>query len=214
MAGIALPSWHYLKSNIQSILTAISTEEAAIDPHRAFLVTRDRWRGWVESQQNIALVNILADSVEPSGGGSHHYQQDRVVVNIDMYAFGTYEEKTGSLLPADEVAAARLDLLIAQVREGLTRKNNIDLGFNPGRLSRESLALQFWSQEREDTLGQYAPARWVLTVQCPYVPTDQDLPRLEEINLMFEQTLEAWGLKIAYPQDDGEDSGETGETEA
>jgi hypothetical protein len=207
MAAIALPAWATLKTNIVAILRAVAAEEAAVDARRNFRVSNSRWRPWIESQQNVALVNVMIDAVEPdtTRSGTRRYKTDLVTVNLDLYALGTYEEQAGVLTPADEVAALRLDLLAAQVRSAITRMKNTDLGFTTG--SCDSLGvvatLQIYSQEREESIGQYAPARWTFAVAMPYYPEEStDGVALSELNIEFSRALESWGLKYSYSHDE------------
>jgi len=191
MAGIALPKWHTLKGNITTILRAVAAEEALVDAGRNFAVSNSRWRPWIESQQGLALVNVMVDGVESggNGAGSRRYKQDVVRVNIDMYALGTYEEQAGELTPADEVAGKRLDLLTAQVRSGITRMINQDLGFEAGTIDTSGIdaTLTMYSQEREESSGMYAPARWSFAVQLPYLPEESPVGDLDVMDLDLQQ---------------------------
>ncbi len=117
--AIDYPYWYSLKSNIVSILEEIATEEAAEDSARNFNVSNSRWFPWIEGLQSVALANVMVQNVGPNPARSQarKYKIDQIEVMVDMYAIG----KSGETLPADEVAAQRLDLLTNQVREGLTR---------------------------------------------------------------------------------------------
>jgi hypothetical protein len=114
-----------------------------------------------------------------------------VDVMVDMYALG----KAGEVLPADEVSADRLDLLTAQVLEGLTRLKEIDFGFPKDPiygfaidLTETNFTLNYYDHESEQSSGQYAPARWAFTVQLVYVPTDNnDYNALEELNIVVKK---------------------------
>lgn len=206
MAGISLPLWNTLKVNIVSILQAIATEEALVDAGRNFLVQQDRWRPWVEAQQNIALVNVLVQTVNTNTDRSSNRRNtlDDVAVIIDMYALG----EGGEVMPADELAATRLDLLIAQVREGLTRLAETDFGFSedpefgfPIDKSETDYTLVYYDQENEQSSGQYAPARWSFTVQLAFVPIDNNVYNdLEELNVSVkDDSLEQFALRFTYP---------------
>jgi hypothetical protein len=208
MAGIATPPWYTLKGNLKTILAAMSTAEKAVEPAREFLATRDRWRPWIAKQQDIAMVNVMVDGVQPAqaGSGSRHFKMVDVSVNLDMYVLGTHEEQDGDLSPADEVAAARLDLLTAQVLSAILRKDNQDLGFSRGTNGEQligmmsGLTLQIYPQEDEQATGQYAPARWSFTVGVPFIPQEgPDLPAFDELNIEMKQLLESWGAKFTYP---------------
>lgn len=201
MAGINYPLWTTLKTNIVTLLKAIAVEEALISEGRNFLTQKDRWRPWIEAQQGKALVNIMVSTVGTNTDRSSNRRNilDDVVVNIDMYALG----KAGEVLPADGVAADRLDLLIAQVREGLTRLKDSDFDFDEDpdggfKIDRQetNFNLTYYDQENEQSSGQYAPARWSFTVQLAFIPTDNnEYNDLEELNINMQQ----FALRFTYP---------------
>ena len=203
MAGISYPLWFTLKGNIKTILETIATEETIIDSARNFEVEKDRWRPWIEAQQNVPLVNIMVQTVGINTPRSSNRRSglDDVTVNIDMYALG----EAGEVLPADEIAAKRLDLLIAQVREGLTRLKQTDFGFEKDSefgfpIDRENtdFTLTYYDQENEQSTGQYAPARWTLIVQLAFIPTDNNTYNaLTELNVSLED-LTDFSLKFTY----------------
>ena len=202
--AIALPLWNALKVNIVTQLTAIAVEETLVDAGRDFEVSKDRWRPWIEEQQKKALVNIMVDTV--SGNGDRSTQRvsalDDIIVKADMYAIG----KAGEVLPADEVAAERLDLLIAQVREGLTRLAFTDYGFTKDStfgnvIDHDSnFQLNYYDQESQQATGQYAPARWSFTVQMPFIPVDDnDYENLEELGVVVsDETAALFALDFTY----------------
>ncbi len=203
MAGISYPLWFTLKDNIKTILKTIATEETIIDSARNFSVEKDRWRPWVEEQQSIPLVNIMVQAVGINTPRSSNRRNtlDDVTINIDMYALG----EAGEVLPPDEVAAKRLDLLIAQVREGLTRLAQTDFGFEKDPdfgflIDRENadFTLTYYDQENEQATGQYAPARWTLIIQLAFIPTDNNIyNELTELNVSLEDLTE-FSLKFTY----------------
>ncbi len=202
MAGIAYPLWYTLKQNVSTALEAIATEEAAVSAARNFEVTIDKWRPYIESQQSTALANIMVQNVGQAEGrsGSRKSSMDEVIIMVDMYAIGG----AGELLPADEDTAKRLDLLISQVREGLTRLAGQDFGmFDSGDplIDRSiNLTLQIYDQEISESTGQYAPARWSMTVSMPYVPTDNNTTvDLTELSVsVSEGDLLAWSALFDY----------------
>lgn len=204
MAGINYPLWTTLKNNVVTILQEIATEENAVSTARNFKVDQNRWRPWIESQQKIALVNVIVQSVgqDNERSSARHNSLDNVTVFIDMYALG----HGGNVLPADEIASDRVDLLTAQVREGLYRLKNAYLGFpvdpEKGPLIDNDLdfTLTYYDQENEQTTGQYSPARWSFDVQLPYIPTDNnDYYDLEELNVSVkDDTLEQYSLRFEY----------------
>lgn len=206
MAGIAYPLWTTLKTNIVTILTAIAAEETIESAARNFQVTKDRWRPWIEAQQSIALVVVMVQTTGTNTGRSANRRStlDDVTVNVDMYALG----KAGEVLPADEVAADRLDLLINQVREGLTRLLNTDFGFTedpdfgwPIDKEDANFNLTYYDQENEQATGQYAPARWTFTVQLAFIPTDNnEYNALTELNIQVkENDLDQFAMRFTYP---------------
>jgi hypothetical protein len=205
--AVAMPAYSTLKTNLKTILEAVATAEAAESAARNFTVTKDRWRPWIENQQDVALVNVMIDSIQPAGGGSRRYSTQQVTVNFDMYVLGTTEEQvntgagTYTVIPADENAALRLDLLIAQVQYAITRMVNQDFGMGAGKVgfSLGGLRLQVYSQEAEEATGQYAPARWSMDVTLPYYPTDDaETNAIAEIDLTMAQALESWAVKYTY----------------
>lgn len=204
MAGINYPLWYQLKKNIVIQLEAIATEERAVAAARDFEVSVDRWRPFIEAQQKKALVNIMVNNVGQVSERSANRRSslDDITINADMYAIG----KGGELLPADEVAADRLDLLVAQVREGLTRLTFSDFGFSLdsefGHIIDHSLNFQlnYFDQESQEATGQYAPARWSVNVSMPFIPVDdRTYEDLEELNVsVSDETLALYEMKFEY----------------
>ena len=199
MAGILPPLWTILKTNIVTELLAVAAEEAIVDPARNFLVGKDRWRPWIEAQQNVPLVNVMIQTVGqiPERSANRRSSLDDISINVDMYALG----EGGNVLPSDQLAADRLDLLVAQVREGLTRLDTNDFGFvrdvDGGIIIDRNLAfsLTYYDQENEQSTGQYAPARWNFNVAMPFIPNDKRVYiDLEELNV----TLEQYALRFNY----------------
>ena len=182
---IPLPPWAMLKENLVAILKHVSDVDSQTDTNRSFLAQRDRWRPWI-SKQDGNLANVMIDSVETRGG--RRYSEAEADINIDMYSLGEYEERDGQLFPADEVAARRLDLLTNQVFVGLTALVNDSFGFEPGMIDTGNLnpTLIMYNQEREETTGQYAPARWSMRVRFPLFPAEVELPRLEELHVALD----------------------------
>ena len=209
--AVAIPLHATLKANIVTALQEVATAEKAVNAYRDFVVTHDRWRPWIENQQGVALVNVMVDSVKSGGGGSRQNITDLISVNIDMYVLGTHEEQTSTdpetdletttLVPIDEAAAARLDLLTAQVRHAITRMKNGDLGFSAGKIVPNfgAATLTIYTQEGEDSTGNYAPARYSFDVSANYTPADDSATvALTEINLAFNEALEDWGTRYVY----------------
>lgn len=203
---VAMPSYATLKNNIVTILQAVSTADSTTDASRAFIVERDRWRPWIENQQEVSLVNVMVDSarVEP-GSGSRRYHSYRFIVHLDMYVLGTAVEQTDedtgtvTLTPSDKDAADSLDLLIAQVQYGITQMIACDLGFTPGTIDVKPPTLQIYNQEGAQDSGNYAPARWTLEVILPFYPADNGtVTEMTELNVTFKETLENWGIKYVY----------------
>ncbi len=197
--AIDYPSWYALKTNIVAILQVIAAEEELAVPGRNFTVEKDRWRPWIEAQQTIPLVNVMVQGVAQDSGRStaRGPSTDEVVINVDMYALG----KAGETLPADQEASQRLDLLVAQVREGLTRLDLIDFGFEEGAIDRsQNLTLTYYDQENETATGQYAPARWSMNISFPFDPQDErEYVDLSELNVSIPDELETiYAMKFNY----------------
>lgn len=187
------------------MLQTVATAENAVDAEKNFTVSKDRWRPWIENQQNTALVNIMINSITPAGGSTKFSTVDLVSVNVDMYVLGNATEvtdmglETVTLYPADEKAAERLDLLINQVRFALTRMLNANFGFTTTKLvcaKPNTLSLQIYTQEGNQESGNYAPARWTFEVLLSYNPVDDGiLVALTEINL----DMQTHATKHTYP---------------
>jgi hypothetical protein len=206
MAGIAYPLWSTLKDNVVTILESIATEEAAIDPGRNFVVERDRWRPWIEAQRNVPLVIVSVQTATENRDrtGNRRSSFDDVQVNVDMYVMGP----EGEIDPPDVVAAKRLDLLIAQVRAGLTRLAETDFGFAKDAqygypIDRSETAFQctYYDQENEQASGQYAPARWAFTVGLAFIPNDNNTYNaFTELNISVkDEDLEQFAVRFTYP---------------
>jgi hypothetical protein len=205
--AVAYPAWYNVETGIVTALEKVATEENAIDTARNFIVSRDRWRPWIENQQNVALVNVMVENISPGGGGTRRYTQDRVTINIDCYVLGTTEEQmqegtgTVTLTPADEFAAARLHLLVAQVRHAITRMSEQDFGLTAGTIDTSALkaTVQIYNQEGDDNTGSYAPARVSFEVSLPFEPSDDGVSvEITDAWVKFEQTIESWFVKHRY----------------
>lgn len=199
--AIDYPLWYQLKNNIATILSDIATEENAEDPARNFGVYVNRWNPWIEAQQSTAFANIVVQNVVPASdrSASRRNGMDQISVNVDMYAIG----KAGEVQPADEIAAMRLDLLTAQVREGLTRLDKNDFLFEEdptyGSLIDRNInfTLTYYDQEGEQKSVQYAPARWSFDVYMPFIPQDKrEYPTLD----ISETTVKAGDLELFATQ--------------
>lgn len=205
--AVDAPDYATVKANIVTILKAVATAENAVSTGRNFQVVRDMSQSWISSQQNKALVNVRLDSINPEGGGTRHFTQDRVSFYIDLYVLGTAEEQTDeatgdvTLFPADQEAADRLDLLVAQVRYGITKMSTEALGMTVGQCDSHALKarLQIYDQDGSQDTGCYAPARFSFDVSIPYNPAD-DGPTVavSEINVKFDESIEKWSLKYVY----------------
>lgn len=207
--AVAYPAWYSVQTGIISALEKVATEESSIDEARNFIVSRDRWRPWIENQQNVALVNVMIENVSPGGGGTRRYTQDRVTINIDCYVLGTNEEQTNegtgavTLTPADEFAAARLHLLVAQARHAITRMSEQDFGLPAGTIDTGALkaSVQIYNQEGDDSTGSYAPARISLEVVLPFEPSDDGVAvDITNAQIKFKQTIESWFVKHSYEE--------------
>ena len=205
--AVAYPAWYNVQTGIISALEKVATEENAIDESRNFIVSRNRWRPWIEKQQSVALVNVMIESIRPNGGGTRRYTQDAVTINIDCYVLGTAEEQTDeesgdiTLTPADEFAAARLHLLVAQARHAITRMSEQDFGLVAGTIDTSALKanIQIYNQEGDDSIGSYAPARVSFELTLPFEPADDvATAALTDGSVEFAQTIESWFVKHNY----------------
>lgn len=203
MAGINYPLWTQLKTNIVTLLKEVAVEETIVDPARNFIVERDKYVPWIEAQQNLSLVNVMVKNANTNGGrsGSKSSVMDDIEIMIEMYSIG----KAGQVLPVDQVAADRLDLLTAQVREALTRLKQRDYLFPRtanGLIidNNNNFNLTFFDQVGEQSTKQYAPAQYGFTVHMPFIPTDNnDFVDLTELNVSVkEDDLVLFGARFNY----------------
>ena len=143
---------------IVSALAAFSASQSA--PVR-FQVSRDRTR--LPHQGELPHVNVCLDTDNPEEGhsASRTHLQATVTVNCDCIA------KAGEgATPSDEAAASRLHYLRAQVRHGLYKLINADLGFAPGVLARK--AWPRWTAFQKDDgfpEEQIVGGRWTLEIE-------------------------------------------------
>lgn len=203
--AVPVPAFFTLKANIKTMLETVAAAEKAVDAEKDFTVSKDRWRPWIENQQDVALVNVMIDAIRPEGGSTRFSTVDKVSVNVDMYVLGlplqVTDEGTGivTLYPSDEKAAERLDLLINQVRFALTRMLNANFGFSDSKKIQakpNTLSLQIYTQEGMQESGNYAPARWTFDVLLAFNPEDDAvLVPLSEVNL----DMQLYATNHTYP---------------
>lgn len=203
--AVVVPAYSTLKTNLVNILKAVSTADSITDASRAFDVYSDRWRPWLQDEQEKALVNVVVSDARLEPGSGQKYHAYRFTVNFDLYVLGGHEEQTDAdtdvvtTIEADKKAAERLDLLVAQVQYGITRLSQYDFGFAPGLVVKTPPSLQLYDQEGEQETGNYATARWSMEVILPFYPADDGTTvAITELNIAFKDALESMGIKYTY----------------
>jgi len=179
---------------IVSALAAFSASQSA--PVR-FQVSRDRTR--LPHQGELPHVNVCLDTDNPEEGhsASRTHLQATVTVNCDCIA------KAGEgATPSDEAAASRLHYLRAQVRHGLYKLINADLGFAPGVLARK--AWPRWTAFQKDDgfpEEQIVGGRWTLEIEYAWTPEEIDLTPLTSITV-GDDTADMWAVEFDLPGGD------------
>lgn len=185
--------WDTAQENIKGILEDISSAQALINQDYAFTVTSDKYSPTIEELvSNNHLVNIYVATVVSDGHETNFSKNHIVTYNIDCYVQGLNEDDTitNILVPADEVAVARLKYQCAMVEYGLTKLSNFYMDLNSGEIIPDKLDLVFGTvEDAAESFTPYAPARFRFVCKFPYTPQDlENLPDLDE----FKVDLDVW----------------------
>jgi hypothetical protein len=191
--------WDTAQEGIKIQLQAVSTSQAAINSDYAFTVEQDLYRPSIEDATiNNHLVNIYIAQVTSDGNDTNFLKNHIVVYNIDCYVQGKYETDpdTSALVPADEVAVARLKYLCAMVEFGLTKLANFYKGLGSGNIMPDKIDLIFDPVvDAAESATPYAPARFTFTCKFPYTPQDlENLPDLDRA----KADLTNWATEYIY----------------
>lgn len=192
--------WDVAQENIKGLLEVVSIAQTILNPDYAFVVEQDVFRPTIEDiTQNNHLVNILVAQVVSDGNETNFDKTHVVTYNIDCYVQGKNEDDSdnpGSLIPADEVAVARLKYLCAMVEFGLTNLANFYQGLESGEIMPDKIDLTFNPvDDAEDGSTPYAPARFQFVCKFPYTPQDlENLPDLSQVLV----DLNVWGSSKIY----------------
>lgn len=185
--------WDTAQENIKEILEDISTAQALLNSDYAFTVTSDKYSPTIEELvSNNHLVNIYVTTVSSDGHETNFSKNHIVTYNIDCYVQGFNEDDpdTSVLVPADEVAVARLKYQCAMVEYGLTNLANFYMDLRSGEIIPDKINLVFGTvEDASDSFTPYAPARFTFVCKFPYNPQDlEDLPDLSA----FKTDLTNW----------------------
>lgn len=185
--------WDTAQDNMKSILEDVSTAQAAINADYAFTVINDKYSPTIEELvADNHLVNIYVAQVVSDGHETNFSKNHIVTYNIDCYVQGFNEDdpETSILVPADEVAVARLKYQCAMVEYGLTKLSNFYMGLNSGEIIPDKIDLIFGTvEDASDSFTPYAPARFKFICKFPYDP--QDLENLPDLSA-FKVDLTNW----------------------
>lgn len=192
--------WDTAQENIKGLLQAVSDAQAILNSDYEFFVEMDVFRPRIETiTENNHLVNIYVGTVISDANETNFDKTHVVTYNIDCYVQGKNEDdpsNPGTLIPADEVAVARLKYLCAMVEFGLTKLATFYKGLQEGEIIADKIDLTFNPVDNSaESKTPYAPARFEFVCKFPYTP--QDLENLPLIDETFAD-LSTWGSKHIY----------------
>lgn len=193
--------WDTAQENIKGLLQAVSDAQAILNSDYEFFVEMDVFRPRIETiTQNNHLVNIYVGTVISDANETNFDKTHVVTYNIDCYVQGfneTNPDIPGTLIPADEVAVARLKYLCAMVEFGLTKLANFYMDLEEGQIVPDKIDLTFNPvDDAAESATPYAPARFQFVCKFPYTPQDlENLPNLSQVLV----DLDIWGSSKIYP---------------
>ncbi len=192
--------WDIAQDSIKTILKAVSSDQAAINPEYEFFVEKDLFRPTIESLvENNHLVNILVGTVTSDEFETNFDKNHIVTYKIDCYVQGKNEDDAGTLIPPDEAAVERLKYLCAMVEFGLTKLANFYFNNRAlvNKVVPDKIDLTFNSvDDSENATTPYAPASFNFVCKFPYESQDlENLPVLEQALI----DLTTWASKFIYP---------------
>ena len=188
--------WVAAQEGSKTILEAVSSAQAAINPDYAFIVESNLYRPTIENMQDTALVNIRIGQVTSKDETNFDMTQT-VTFYYDCYVLGRNEDNPdspGSLVPADEVAVQRLHYLCAMVFEAITNLANFYSGLGSGQIVPGKVGIVFNPvEDPENSATPYAPAQITFTCDFPYEARDlRDLPEYKATFI----NLGSWASRI------------------
>ncbi len=183
MAVIPRSADDIIIDNMVARLRTFAAAQVLIDPAVRFTVQRDMIR-W-PAREDLPLINIWLESVDPSGKGASAKTnaQDRMIVNVDCYARAEDEADGTDNYDDATVAMARLYYLKEQARYGLYDLEFADLGLNAGLIASKSWPRwRIFMNDAKLPEAVVVAGRWTLEVTFDWQPQDSvGGPELERI---------------------------------
>jgi len=192
--SISFPLYAQAIEGIYDAIKEVADAEYAEDPVLGFEVSKNRARPYIESVTNKALVNILLNKVDPISKESSEYgEMQTATYHLDMYVRGSDTD----LVPADESAIIRLQLLTSQVMFAIKAMKNVRFNISVGKIRRRiESSLQFYDIEDDrQSSSMYAPARYIFSCDFPYAPDDIISPALQTVDL---EIIDSWRVQFNY----------------
>jgi hypothetical protein len=179
MAAIPRSADDIIIDNMVTALNAFKAEQVVEDPLVGFRVERDRVRP--PSMRDMPLVNIWLESLDPQSAGSsaRTVQQELARINVDCYAKGS---DTDADELDDQSAMERLYYLKEQVKAGLFRLVNADVGLPAGTIGRKRWpSWRLFQNELKLPESEVVTGRWTVEIEYQWRPEDIDGTILDQI---------------------------------
>jgi hypothetical protein len=192
MAAIPRSADDIIIDNMVTALQAFGAEQVAQDPAVGFKVERDRVRP--PAMRDIPLVVVWLESLSPAAKGSTAklHEQETARINVDCYARGLDEDDDGLV---DKAAMARLYYLKQQVKAGLYRLINADLGLPAGAIAGKRWpSWQLFMNDLKLPETEVVAGRW--TVEIDYSWTPEDSPGVALDQIAVDAT--PWGVQEQF----------------
>lgn len=191
--SVPFPLYAQAIDGIYDAIKEVADAEAIIDPVLGFVVSKNRARPYIESVTNKALVNVLLNKVDPTGMSSQYAERLTATYHLDMYVRGA----DTVLIPADESASTRLQLLTGQVMFAVKAMKNIRFNLDVGQIARNiESSLQFYELEDDrQSSSMYAPARYIFKCDFPYSPEDIISPALKTLDV---DLVDSWRVQFNF----------------
>lgn len=177
---------------IKIALQIFSAEQELEESGIGFNVERD-YISPLESSM-FPLVNIYSPAVDTASKGSKLVSNDLTTFYLDLYTRGD------EININDSVAMSRLYYLKEQVKYGIYRLINSDLGFPMGTIStKEWPTWQFFNPKEDEIETSVVAGRWIFKLGNDWTPEDIEGVPLTEINVtVTKETASLWAANYTY----------------
>lgn len=168
-----------------AIIDILEADSAAQDEEYRYDVEQTFYRMLSPRPANrrpIVVVDFNGMTPQTDGSATRRQHQYRATYNVDMIVTASGKSATGDYERADQIAAARLRLLIQQVLSALYRGENLDLGLDPGEIAGRPMPTVLIYDRRDiSTERPVVGARITVPIEIPFTPEGVDGPDLERI---------------------------------